>query len=109
MDLSLLGERIKLARTGKGLTLEKLSEKIGISRNFLWEIEDGRKAPALPTFYNICDALNVSADFLFGFLPSDSINKESNPTASLLDSIKDFNEKELTLLSELLKTYNKTK
>ena len=109
MDLSLLGERIKLARTGKGLTLEKLSEKIGISRNFLWEIEDGRKAPALPTFYNICNALNVSADFLFGFSPSDSINKENNPASSVVASIKSFNEKELNLLSELLKTYNKVK
>lgn len=109
MDLTLIGERIKLARTEQKLTLEKLSEKIGISRNFLWEIEDGRKAPALPTFYNICDALNVSADFLFGFSPADNINKEINPTSSLLNSIKDFNEKELTVLSELLKTYNKTK
>ena len=106
MDFNLLGDRIKFARTGKGLTLEKLSEKIGISRNFLWEIEDGRKAPALPTFYSICDALGVSADFLLGFSSADN---EKNPVSSALEAIKGFNEKELTVLSELLKTYNKVK
>ena len=106
MDFGLLGKRIKFARTGKGLTLEKLSEKIDISRNFLWEIEDGRKAPALPTFYNICDALGVSADFLLGFSSADN---EKNPVSSVLEAIKSFNEKELTILSELLKTYNKIK
>ena len=109
MDFDLLGERIKFARTGKGLTLEKLSEKIDISRNFLWEIEDGRKAPALPTFYKICDSLDVSADFLLGFSPNDNINTEKNPASSVLNSIKNFNEKELTILSEFLKTYNKVK
>ena len=109
MDFDLLGERIKYARTGKGLTLEKLSEKIDISRNFLWEIEDGRKAPALPTFYKICDSLDVSADFLLGFSPNDNTNTENNPASSILNSIKNFNEKELTILSELLKTYNKVK
>ncbi len=109
MDLTLLGERIKQSRIEHKLTLEKLSEKIGISRNFLWEIEDGRKAPALPTFYNICDALDVSADFLLGFSPDDNINTEKNPASSVLNSIKNFSEKELTILSELLKAYNRVK
>ena len=109
MDLILLGERIKQSRIEQKLTLEKLSEKIGISRNFLWEIEDGRKAPALPTFYKICDSLDVSADFLLGFSPNENINTEKNPASSFFNSIKNFNEKELTILSELLKTYNKVK
>lgn len=66
MDLSTLGMKIKSERKRQGLTLEALSEKLGISRNFLWEIEAGRKAPALPTLYNLGVALNVSIDYLLG-------------------------------------------
>lgn len=47
MDLKLMGEKIKKVRNDKKITLEVLSERIGISRNFLWEIEAGRKAPVI--------------------------------------------------------------
>lgn len=112
MNLSLLGERIKYTRTKQGLTLEKLSEKVGISRNFLWEIEDGRKAPAITTFYNICSELSVSADYLFGFSPVyseiDNTDKE-NVVLSICNIVNSFEPKEINMLYELLETYNRCK
>lgn len=108
----LMGERIKHARKKQGLTLEKLSEKVGISRNFLWEIEDGRKAPAVTTLYNICNELQVSADYLFGFSsiynPQKKDKKDDN-IVSICNIIGNLNEGETETLYELLKTYDKCK
>ena len=66
LNLSEMGDKIKAARTEKKLTLEVLSERLGISRNFLWETEAGRKAPAIQTLYNIGKESNISIDYLFG-------------------------------------------
>jgi len=66
MELSLLGSRIKAERRRHGITQELLAEWVGISQSFLWEIEAGRKAPAIQTFYNIASTLRVSADYLMG-------------------------------------------
>ena len=66
MDFSVMGSKIKEERKRQGLTLEALSEQIGISKNFLWEIEAGRKAPALNTLYNLGATLHISVDYLMG-------------------------------------------
>ncbi len=110
MNLSLLGERIKLIRTKQKLTLEKLSERLGISRNFLWEIEAGRKAPAIQTLHKICKELRVSADYLLGFSAENDYTRASaaevNETHEMIDSL---NEGEMLTLYELLKTYRQCK
>ena len=80
MDLSTFGNNIKSERNRQNMTLDKLSESIGISRNFLWEIEAGRKAPALKTLYNISVVLSVSIDYLLGISGSRNIN-DSNQTS----------------------------
>ena len=106
MNLSLLGERIKFTRTDQKLTLEKLSERVGISRNFLWEIEAGRKAPAIQTLHNICKELRVSADYLFGFSSKNDYTNDAGGKPSETHGMIDFlNEDETLLLYELLKTY----
>ena len=104
MDLSIIGERIKSARTEKKLTLEKLSEQIGISRNFLWEIEAGRKAPAILTLYNIGKSLNLSIDYILGL--SNNIKwLETKNEQNINDIVNEFDKKELDILYKLLKEY----
>ena len=112
MDLSLMGERIKHTRIKQKLTLEKLSEKVGISRNFLWEIESGRKAPAIQTLHSICKALNVSADYLLGFStvqsqPDSGVGE--NTVLQIYNIIESLDDKEIFVLHELLGTYSKYK
>lgn len=103
MNLSSLGEKIKSARIEKKLTLEKLSEKLCISRNFLWEIEAGRKAPAIQTLYNIGKELNLSIDYLFGL--SGSIKWLNDEEQNINNIINKLNKEEINLLYKLLKCY----
>ncbi len=62
-----IGERVRQSRTETGLSRDKLAELLGISALFLGYIECGQRGMSINTLHNLCDILNVSADFiLFG-------------------------------------------
>ena len=108
LDLALVGKKIKSARLEKRFTLEKLSENIGISRNFLWEIEAGRKAPAIQTLYNIGKELNLSVDYILGL--SNNVKwLENEIELNINGIIKELDSKEINTLYSLLKTYSENK
>lgn len=104
----MVGEKIKSARIEKKLTLEKLSEQIGISRNFLWEIEAGRKAPAIQTLYNIGKSLNLSIDYILG-LSNNAKWIETKNEQNINDILNEFDKRELDILYKLLKEYTNNK
>ena len=53
INLSAIGTQIRKCRKNKKLTLQALSEKLGISRTGLWNIEQGHSLPRYPTFVKI--------------------------------------------------------
>lgn len=59
-----LGKRINIVRKNRGFTADKLSELCNINATYLRQIEGGTKAPSLPVFINICNALKISPDYL---------------------------------------------
>jgi len=113
MDLLLLGRNIKEERKRQGLTLEALSERLEISRNFLWEIESGRKAPALKTLYKLSVTLNVSLDYLMGttneikYIKNDSATEHTAQIAQIVKQLNKYNAKELRLISNALNEFTK--
>ena len=62
MDYHLIGKNIKSERTKQKLTQEQLSEKAGISTNFLACIEIGVRHGSFETYVNIANALHVTLD-----------------------------------------------
>ena len=113
MKLSDMGSRIKSARKQQGLTLEVLAEKIGISRNFLWEIEAGRKAPALNTLYNLGMVLGISIDYLLGvstekknILSSSPKTKKELEIARILNILNEYGVAELSLISNVITDFS---
>ena len=73
-----LGNRIRKIRKEKYMTQFTLAEEIGVSPNFLGDVERGVKSPSLETIVCIANVLDVSLDFLL----FDSLNhtgiKENN-------------------------------
>jgi transcriptional regulator with XRE-family HTH domain len=61
-----LGKRIQQYRTNKGLTLQELAEKTGLTKGYLSKIEKAEKAPPVSTLINIAKALNISISEIFG-------------------------------------------
>lgn len=64
MDLSPIGNRIKLARENKKITQEELATMVDLTPAHISVIERGVKPPKLETFVRIANALEVSADTL---------------------------------------------
>jgi DNA-binding XRE family transcriptional regulator len=54
-------------RLNRGLTLEVLMERIGVSKGYLSQIEQGRKPGTLGVFRRLADALGVYIDDLAGW------------------------------------------
>lgn len=55
----LLGERIRTRREELKLSQVELSEKAGLGRSSISNIEKGRQSPPLAVLYQICSALNI--------------------------------------------------
>lgn len=64
MNKKAFGKRINTARKEKRVISEKLSEIVGKNAVFIRQIEGANKLPSLPTFVDICNALNVSPNYL---------------------------------------------
>ena len=80
-----VGEKIKNRRVLKHITQAQLAEICDVSVSHIAYIEGGRKGLSVETAVNICNALDMSLDYLF------------------LDEIHD-NERILTAVEQELKT-----
>lgn len=60
----IIGRKIKKARCSKKLTQEDLANKVGISRTYLSDVENGRYMPSIETISNIAQILNIDLNFL---------------------------------------------
>ncbi len=114
MDWKILGARIKAERKRRGLTLEALAEKAGISRNYLWELEAGRKAPALGTLRELGAALNVSIDYLLGVSSERRALQDSGADTwrdrqleRIMEVAEGLGDSELILLSDIISDLSK--
>ena len=80
-----IGRKIRDHRRRKGLTQAELAERVGISLSFLGHIERGTRKLSVETLYELCKALNCSADQLLGtgkYTPT-----SDNPIEMLKDAI----------------------
>ncbi len=58
------GKKIRENRTKLGISRSELAEKLGVSVNFLGDIERGLKLPSIPNLILIANVLKVSIDSL---------------------------------------------
>ncbi|MBS0249164.1 MAG: helix-turn-helix domain-containing protein [Proteobacteria bacterium] len=60
-----IGERVRALRAARGLTLEALAEKAGVSRAMLSRIERGESNPTAQLLGRVCAGLRVTLSTLF--------------------------------------------
>jgi len=60
-----LGARIRLTRTQKGITLQELSERSGLSKGFICQLENDKASPSLQALEKLAAGLNVPIAYLF--------------------------------------------
>lgn len=78
--MSELGQRIRQARQARHVTAAQLAEQIGVSANYISELERGiKKNPSMQVIAGMADVLGYPVDYFFGmgqnrirqYIPSD--------------------------------------
>ena len=91
-----VGSRIKEIRIKRGLTVNGLANRAGISQSYLRDIELGNKQPTVEYLEYICDALKIT---LVGFF--DLVENSDK----LMHLIAKMNQTQKEKLIELLKEF----
>lgn len=66
LDMMTLGGRIREERTGRGLSLDELAARAGVSRSTISEVERGMKVPSIMTLHGIATGLDTTVSRLLG-------------------------------------------
>ena len=74
--LSQMGEQIKLARLRRNLSAELVSERAGISRVTLWNIEKGSPAVSIGSYAAVLHALNNMDNDLLLIAKDDELGRK---------------------------------
>ena len=84
----IFGFKAKYLRQQKGLSLEELAERAGLSKSYLHDIEKGKKYPKVDKINTLAAALGVDYDFMV----STRASKKLQPVIDLLtsDFVKEF-------------------
>ena len=64
--MSALGDRLRAAREGRGLTLDQLSAATGVSKAHLSRLESGERQPSVGILVELASALGTRVSTLFG-------------------------------------------
>jgi len=96
----IVGKRIKKLRNDKRYTQEKFSEIAGLSKNYISDIECGKKYVRIDKLIRIINALQCSADDIFMDLIDCGYKIKSSHLSDLIETLsKEDQEKALELLA----------
>lgn len=101
--LKYVGENIRTARKNKGLTIDTLSELVGISPSFLGTVERGESFLSVETLISLCRVLGVSADSII--LNQDTTPAPADTKDVLLTLLHNSTDDELLFLIDFIKLY----
>ena len=57
----MVGTALRKLRLDKGITMSARARSVGVSRQAIWLIENGKRLPRVKTVADICDALGVES------------------------------------------------
>jgi Zn-dependent peptidase ImmA (M78 family)/DNA-binding XRE family transcriptional regulator len=98
------GNKLRLARTLKGLSQKELGDLVSTSRQFIHQLEAGIRQPAIDVLNAFCEILQVDPSFFSRPLTNDvkpeqcHFRKRRATTAALIDRVLAFS----TLFEELI-------
>ena len=96
-DYTIMGIRIANRRKQLNMKQNVLAEMIDISNNYLSGIECGKENPSLEVFIKLCNALQVTPDYLLlGSMHSNNIPQ------NIAEGLRLCTEDDIQLFSDLL-------
>ena len=74
-----LGERVRKLRKEQNLTLRKFGLMIGLSKDYIVDIEFGRKSPTLDTIIKIASGLDITPAELLEGIGEPDVKRKRKP------------------------------
>ena len=102
LDYTIIGERLKKARTDKKLTQEKLAEKLDVSIAFLSRIERGNSHISLKRLSEVCDILGVSEGYILNGASSTANNYLASEFNEILANSSPSTQKLIYKIAKLI-------
>lgn len=85
IDYAKIGERIKAIRLKKGISQQKLADRIGVTQSAVSHLEIGMRGLHLEPIIQIANAFEISVDELLGSSVKISIDKYDSMAKEMLD------------------------
>ena len=76
-------DNLKICRKNKRMTTKEVSEKIGVSKQAIYNIETGVSNPSVDTLMKLVKLYNVSADYLLGLTNFENFKSQYEHLQSL--------------------------
>ncbi len=102
LDYTIIGERLKKARTDKKMTQERLAEKLDVSIAFLSRIERGNSHVNLKRLSQICEILGVSEGYILNDASSNSENYLTSEFNDILNSVSPEKQKLIYKIAKVI-------
>ena len=103
-----MGKRIQNARESSGYTQEKLADKVGVSIQYISDLERGIVGTSVPTLIKICKTLCTSSDYiLMGKTQSQNISSVENRLNNLTQEEIKIIENGINLMIEAFQVREK--
>ena len=103
-----IGRRIQKAREASKYTQEKLAERVGVSIQYISDLERGVVGTSIPTLIKICNTLCTSSDYiLMGKNENKDISSVENRLQNLSQEEIDIIEKGINLMVEAFQLRDK--
>jgi len=84
------GEQIRAARIAKHISQEEFAERVGVSPQYLSNIENGNTKAGLIAFLSIADGLGLSLDRLFSATLTPSRSIADSAISNMLEDCSDY-------------------
>lgn len=107
-DISkIIGDRIRIIRNNKGMSIEELADKANVNTTHLGRIERGETIPKIDSIEKLVNALDITFEDLFRHIqPMKEDNGENDTALGLLinrlNALKPSEQKEVLSLFEIL-------
>lgn len=79
-------ERLLKIRKEQKLTQDEFAEKLGLSKNYIWQIEKGERNPSDRTIKDVCRTFRVNYDWLVDGI-GDMYQDDDGDAQAIIDSV----------------------
>lgn len=86
-----IGKRIRTARRNNHLTQDNLAEVLGLSTQYISNLERGVVGASFPTIISLCQSLHVSSDYIL-------MGAEDRGLSNLVVELDSLDHRELSMI-----------